>query len=356
MTVLAAAESTVAGARAGTADDGGAARWDREVAAAGGHLLQSWRWGEFKGRHGWGVERLRVEGSDGVGLAQILYRHRGPVAIGYLPRGPVLSSASPRLAERLFVEADEVSRRRRALSLIVEPNERLPFEGSYRRHGFVRGPGQIQPARSVIVPLLEDEALLDQMHQKTRYNIRLAQRRGVTAAQVAATPANVGTFYDLLADTAGRNEFGIHGAAYYADFLDCFGDDAALLFAWIEDRPVAALIVARFAELAIYMYGASSTKLRAHGAGFFLQFGAMRWARGRGCHRYDLWGIPVVEPTTTAIEAGSQVAGTRGEDWRGLYEFKVRFGGRIVGFPPSVERRYAPVLATIARRLTRLGG
>lgn len=333
-----------------------AASWDVEAASGHGHLLQSWRWGDFKARHGWEVARVRVTEGDAVGLAQILFRFRGPFSIAYLPRGPVLSADSSRLAGRLFEEVDAVCRRRRALSLIVEPDVRLPLRGSYRRHGFVRGPGHIQPARTVIVPLLDDQALLNQMHQKTRYNIRLAQRRGVTAGQVPATAGNLATFHDLLADTSVRNDFGIHPAAYYEDFLHLFDDDAALLFAWIEGRPVAGLIAARSGDLAIYMYGASSTKHRAHGAGFFLQFEAMRWAREQGCRRYDLWGIPVEDPATTAGDAGSRVAGTRGEDWRGLYEFKVRFGGRIVSFPPTLERRYAPLLATVARRAARLGG
>jgi len=330
--------------------------WDRDLLAAGGHLLQSWRWGEFKAKTGWRVERVRVGDGEGCALAQVLFRHRGPVSLGYIPRGPALDGAGPELATRLFAELDEVCRRHRALSLIVEPDQQLPFRGRYREHGFVRGPAPIQPARTVIVPLLDDQALLDQMHQKTRYNVRLAQRRGVTATIEPITQAAIATFYDLLLDTSDRNQFGIHQPAYYTDFLTTFGDDAALIFAWIEGRAVAGLIAAAFGDLAIYMYGASSTTHRAHGAGFALQFEAMRWARARGCRRYDLWGIPVQDPPTTKVDEGHRVAGTRGQDWRGLYEFKVRFGGRIVSFPPTLERRYSPLLAAVARRATRLGG
>lgn len=333
-----------------------AERWDGAALASGGHLLQSWRWGEFKQRHGWRVERVRAADGGGVAQAQVLFRHRGPLSVGYLPRGPMFSHPTAGSAQRLFAEVDAVCRGHRALSLIIEPNEPLPLKGRYRAHGFVRGPAQVQPARSVIVPLLDDGPLLDQMHQKTRYNIRLAQRRGVKAAKAPATAENVTVFYDLLRDTAGRNEFGIHSADYYEDFLSIFGGDAALMFAWIEGQPVAGLVAARFGELAVYMYGASSTKLRAHGAGFFLQFEAMRWARGVGCRRYDLWGIPEHDPASTEVDEGSRVAGTRGEDWRGLYEFKVRFGGQIVTFPASLERRYVPVIPALARRVTQLGG
>jgi len=268
----------------------------------------------------------------------------------------MLPSAEIGVGKRLFDEIDDVCRAHRAVSLIVEPDSPLPFQGRYTKAGFVRGPDHIQPARTVIVPLLEDEPLLAQMHQKTRYNIRLALRRGVTAVNAAPTVENLAIFYDMLRDTAGRNLFGIHSAAYYADFLNVFGEEAVLIFAINEGQPVAGVIAARFGRQAIYMYGASSTRWRAHGAGFLAQFEAMRWARTKGCATYDLWGIPLLDPPRTEVDAGDRVAGTVGEDWRGLYEFKVRFGGRIVTAPPTLERRYHPTLAMLARRTTRLGG
>jgi lipid II:glycine glycyltransferase (peptidoglycan interpeptide bridge formation enzyme) len=317
-------------------------------------LLQSWTWGEFKRRAGWTVERVRVERDGKIGLAQALIRSKGPVSIGYLPRGPLFSAREPELAAALFAEVDRVCRRHRALGLIVEPESPLPLHGHYRAHGFVRGPTPIQPVRTVKTPLLADEPLLMQMHQKTRYNIRLAQRRGVTVR--TARPDEVGVFYDMLRDTSGRNDFGIHAEAYYADFLNVAGDHAALLFSEIDGAPVAGLIVARFADEAIYMYGASSTQRRAHGAAFLLQFAAMRWARERGCRRYDLWGIPATDPETTQVAERDRLAPTRGEDWRGLYEFKVRFGGTIVRYPPPLERRYVPGLAALARRVYRPAG
>ncbi|MDP9363941.1 MAG: peptidoglycan bridge formation glycyltransferase FemA/FemB family protein [Chloroflexota bacterium] len=328
--------------------------WDGPLVAAGGHLLQSWRWGAFKALHGWEVERVRAETHAGTAQAQVLFRRRGPVSLGYLPRGPAFAADDPALAERLFAEVDRVGRRRRAINLIVEPDRPLPFVGRYRDAGFVRGGEHIQPGRTVKVPLLEDEALLNQMHQKTRYNVRLAKRRGVVAVRAEPDEAAVATFYGLLGDTAGRNEFGIHDRRYYDDFLRLFGPDAVLLFALIEEEPVAGVIAARFGDEAVYMYGGSSTTQRAHGAGFYLQFEAMRWAREQGCARYDLWGIPMRDPASTG-DGGDRVAGTKGSDWRGLYEFKVRFGGEIVSYPPALERRYWPVLAAAGRLIYRPG-
>jgi peptidoglycan pentaglycine glycine transferase (the first glycine) len=328
--------------------------WDEAVLENGGHMLQSWRWGELKVRFGWQVERIAAFADGGLAQAQVLFRHKAGVSIGYIPRGPVLPAGDPSGLARLWPAIDRIARRRRALTVILEPDELLPSE-LIRQIRLETGPSPIQPSRTVKIELADDDTLLKQMHQKTRYNVRLAQRRGVTARVASPTDSSVARFYELLQDTATRNDFGIHSLDYYREFLRLFEDDAALIFADIEGRPVAAIAIAAFGPEAIYMYGASSTKDRAHGAGFLIQFEAMRWARERGCLRYDLWGIPAQDPQSTKVDNGDRIAGTTGSDWRGLYEFKTRFGGSVVGYPEPLERRLHPVLTTIARRFYRVG-
>ncbi len=289
-------------------------------------------------------------------MAQVLFRHKGPVSIGYVPRGPVLAGDADRLWPALRHAIDGMARRRRAISVIFEPNQPLSLAGSFFDAGLVKGPEHIQPVRTVKVPLLDDEAMLQQMHQKTRYNVRLASRRGVEFRKLPLTQEHVAAFFGLMQDTSQRNEFGIHSIDYYADFLELFGDDALLMGAWSDAGKLAAMvIVARFGKEAIYMYGASSTKDRAHGAGFALQYEAMKWARDRGCTTYDLWGIPAQDPDVTRNDSSDKIAGTKGEDWRGLFRFKTGFGGEIVGYPPTMERRYVPVLPWLARRLNVVG-
>ncbi len=327
-----------------------AERWDEGVRALDGHLLQSWRWGTFKSQHGWEVERVQA-GNRSTAMAQILFQRRGPLSIGYIPRGPVFRAGDEDGVRTLFARIDWVCKARRALYLIVEPDHPLPFRGSFKASGFVKGPEHIQPNRTVKVPLLDDLDLLGQMHQKTRYSVRLADRRGVVIERTVPDPESVHAFYELLRDTSSRNEFGIHDENYYVDFLHNFGDDATLMFAIVDGVRAAGLIAARFGGEAIYMYGGSSTKHRAHGAAFRLQFEAMRWAREAGCVRYDLWGIPTDDPST-GDEKGARVAGTRGDDWRGLYKFKIGFGGDILSYPSTLERRYHPVAAFVARRLS----
>lgn len=329
--------------------------WDEAVLAQDGHLLQSWRWGAFKDAFGWQTERVAARGEKGVALAQVLFRHKAGVSIGYIPRGPVVGGDDAEGMRGLWGEIDRIARKRRALTIIVEPDQRIESD-LVQLSRLVGGPSPIQPSRTVKIELADDEALLKQMHQKTRYNVRLAQRRGVTSRICSFSPASLDVFYNLLLDTASRNEFEIHSADYYREFLGMFEGNAALIFAEIEGRPVAGIIVAAFGDEAIYMYGASSTKDRAHGAGFLIQYEAMRWAREQGCRRYDLWGIPAQDPRTTKVDDGDRIAGTTGSDWRGLYEFKTRFGGEVISYPEPLERRYHPLLAALASRFYSAGG
>lgn len=290
-------------------------------------------------------------------MAQVLYRSRFGVSVGYIPRGPVFSGDRDVLWPLLLEELGALARHSRAIMTIFEPNTSLHLSGSFRDAGVVAGPSRLQPGRTVKIPLSTDDAILKQMHQKTRYNVRLGQRRGVTVERHHADDAAIDAFYELMADTAERNEFGIHSRAYYADFLRIFGDDAVLLFSRLAGGELAAvLIAARFDKEAIYMYGASSTKHRADGAAFLLQFEAMRWAREMGCDTYDLWGIPEEDPDKVSSDQATASAGTRGDDWRGLHRFKTGFGGEIVSYPPTLERRHVPVLPWLARTLNVIKG
>ncbi len=326
--------------------------WDSALRENGGHMLQSWKWGEFKARHGWRPERIHIQSPAGEAFAQVLFRSRGPISIGYCPRGPLLVGDKNALWPELKKEIDRVARQRRAMSVILEPDQPM-FDGNPPSGlGMKPGPEHNQPARTVMVPLADDETILKQMHQKTRYSVRLANRRGVEIE--VKEPGDTGAiddFYTLLMDTAERNEFEVHSREYYEDFLDVFGEDARFVFARYEGNLCAVVIAASFGNTTTYMYGASSTKHRGHGAAFLLQFEAMKWGRDRGSERYDLWGIPKIDPDSVTSDDKSSIAGTKGDDWRGIYRFKTGFGGEIVDFPETAEIQYMPGLPWLARRL-----
>src|SRR4051812_35121429 len=119
--------------------------WNKTLQSVNGDLLQSWRWGEFKQRQGWTVERLCGTNRAGTWMTQILFRQAGPVSLAYAPRGPVMSGEHQAVFPEMTAAIDEACRRRRAISLIVEPSERFRLGGTMKQHGFVRWMLPIQP-------------------------------------------------------------------------------------------------------------------------------------------------------------------------------------------------------------------
>jgi lipid II:glycine glycyltransferase (peptidoglycan interpeptide bridge formation enzyme) len=322
-------------------------RWDDALTRLDGDLLQSWRWGAFKQRHGWDVERLHLDGPDGEAMAQLLFRRRGPFSLGYLPRGPLIVGGEM-TATRLLREIDDTCARHRAILLVVEPDRPLPPSWMNDPRAFTDGPESFQTSRTVKVPLVDDEELLSRMRKDTRYNILYAKRHGVEVESASADPAAIDIFYHLLQDTSGRNGFGIHERAYYHDFLRIFGDRAVLLMSRYKGVPTSALIAVRCGAEGRSMYAGSSSAHRRRGDTALLRFEAMRWARDHGCSRFDLGGIA---PDAPPVGEG----GNDGDSWRshlaGVHQFKVGFGGEIVAYPPTVERRYHPGLAWLIRRI-----
>lgn len=312
------------------------ARWDAALEEYGGTAMQSWRWGEFLQQLGQTVVRVRVDGLLGTGLAQVVFENLGHGTTARIPRGPVIAGEWLPVARELFDAVDELAERHGAVSLTVEPDAPLPPDAAYAALGFVAADQpHYAPARTVKVPVLDDRALLDQMRSRTRYKVRRGQRRGVRVTRHSSLDAAAMTaFYEMLQDTARRNEFEIEERSYYEAFMSVFGDEAALLLAHLGETPVAGVIVFRALREGVYMFGASSTEHRVPGATAYLNFESMRWARDQGCTRYDLWGIPAEDPTPTH----GQWQRSQGGDWQGLHHFKVGFGGDIVAYPPAWVR------------------
>jgi lipid II:glycine glycyltransferase (peptidoglycan interpeptide bridge formation enzyme) len=152
--------------------------WNEHLESIGGHLLQSWEWGEFKHLHGWKPVRIAVRDGDDVAMAQVLYRYQGPASIAYVPRGPAICGNAQRIWPLLLKQINAAAWQQRAITTLIEPDRPVGLSGTYRDYGLVHGPAHFQPVRTVKIPLDSDDAMLKQMHQKTRYSVRLAERRG----------------------------------------------------------------------------------------------------------------------------------------------------------------------------------
>ena len=295
------------------------------------HLLQTGEWGELKSGFGWEPVRI-VNGEEGV---QILFR-KLPLGftIGYIPR-PVISNQS--ISEQFWEEIDEMCRRHRAIFLKLEPDS-WNFEFTLYLPSFILSKHNIQPPRTMIINLSgNEEEILARMKQKTRYNIRLAMKKGVT---VRAWD-DVESFHKMMLVTGDRDRFGVHSLEYYRCAYELFHPTGMceLLVAEYEGRPLAALMVLARGRRAWYFYGASTDEERNRMPAYLLQWEAVKWAKARGCEEYDLWGVPDEDEAT--LEANFE---NRQDGLWGVYRFKRGFGGELKRVAQALDRVYNPLL------------
>ena len=305
------------------------ADWNQFLAAhPNAHLLQTGEWGELKSAFGWKPVRV-VSGKAGV---QILFR-RLPLgfSIGYIPK------ANP--DRSLWNEIDSACRRNRAIFLKLEPD-------AWEDSALPKGDGlgvrvsshNIQPPRTIIVDISgSEEDILARMKQKTRYNIRLAEKKGV----VVRGWDDLKSFHKMMLVTGGRDRFGVHSFEYYTQAYALMHPKqmCEILLAEYEGKQLAALFVARHGNRAYYLYGASTDEERNRMPTYLLQWEAMKWAKAHGCGAYDLWGVPDEDEAT--LEANFE---KRNDGLWGVYRFKRGFGGEIKRAVQAMDKVYNPFL------------
>jgi lipid II:glycine glycyltransferase (peptidoglycan interpeptide bridge formation enzyme) len=183
------------------------------------------------------------------------------------------------------------------------------------------------------------ETLLAEMKPKWRYNLRLAERKGVEVRR--EDEEGLPVFYALFRETGRRDGIAVHSFEYYRTlFSHCRaypggGQEVRLYVAGHEGEPLAAVITLFRGSDGVYLYGASSDRKRNLMAPYLLQWRAMEDARAAGCLRYDLFGIPP--------------DGDPGHPMAGLYRFKTGFGGRIIHRPGSWDYPCRPLAAGLFR-------
>jgi len=327
--------------------------WNSFIAASPrGHILQSSQWGQLKERFGWQVARVAIE-DQGQWLAgaQILFRPfpLGLQTIAYVPRGPIMDLANEEVTQTLLEALHHLCRQRRAIFLKIEPElaEDPTLAQRFSELGFHASPQTVQPRCTILLDLTPDpEDILAQMKSKTRYNIRLAARKGVTVRD--GTAKDLPGFYRLMQITGERDDFGIHSESYYEFAHQLFVSQglAKLFLATFEDKVLAGIMAFAFGQRAWYMYGASSDEHRSLMPNYLLQWEAIQWAKERGCLTYDMWGIPDEEEEVLEREFLKRSDGL----W-GVYRFKRGFGGQVVHYLGAYDYVYSPLLYWLYNRL-----
>jgi lipid II:glycine glycyltransferase (peptidoglycan interpeptide bridge formation enzyme) len=291
------------------------------------HLLQTGEWGELKSGFGW--EPIRIMGR-GRGV-QILFR-KLPLGftMGYIPKLAI--------TDHLWYEIDVVCKQHRAIFSKLEPDSwddaPLPQGESSLR----LSPHNIQPPRTIIIDIRQsEEEILGRMKQKTRYNIRLAEKKGVSVRAWN----DIETFHKMMLVTGDRDSFGIHSPEYYRRAYELFRPEGMceLLVAEYEGKPLAALMVFGRGRRAWYFYGASTDEERNRMPTYLLQWEAIKWAKMHGCQEYDLWGVP--DEDEKILEGNFE---KRHDGLWGVYRFKRGFGGELKRAAQAMDRVYNPLL------------
>ena len=295
------------------------------------HLLQTGEWGQLKSAFGWKSVHIIT---DNLGV-QILFR-KLPLGftVGYIPK----SLTNQFVSDQLWDEIDSACRQHRAIFLKLEPDlwndsPLLVGEDTVRV-----SPHNIQPPRTIAINIkTSEEEILVRMKQKTRYNIRLAEKKGVTVHAWG----DLESFHKMMLVTGVRDNFGVHSLEYYKRAYELLHPKqmGEILVAEYDGKSLAALFVACHGNRAYYLYGASTDEERNRMPTYLLQWEAIKWARARGCEEYDLWGVPDKDEAT--LEANFK---TRHDGLWGVYRFKRGFGGEIKRAVQAMDRIYNPLL------------
>ncbi|MEW6094029.1 MAG: peptidoglycan bridge formation glycyltransferase FemA/FemB family protein [Chloroflexota bacterium] len=351
------------------------------------HLLQTWEWSQVKAKFGWQAmpfvwtgnnppEGFKPSGGSepaggSVAAAAMILKRSIPVggfarrmSVLYIPKGPNLDWNDIPLRRRVLDDLQAFARRQGAIFVKLDPDVPLgtgvPGSEEAREEnggqaarsellqkGWIFSRDQIQFRNTVLIDLYPDEnELLARMKQKTRYNVRLAQKKGVTVRM--GTADDFPLLYRMYAETSVRDGFLIRGEDYYQTVWRTFsgGQPSAVsrqpysepLIAEVDKEPVAAVSVFYFAGQAVYLFGMSRDAHREKMPSYLLQWEAMRRAKALGCKTYNLWGAPNEFNESDGL-------------W-GVFRFKEGLGGyvlRTIGawdFTPSplLYRLYTEIL------------
>ena len=299
------------------------------------HPLQSWEWGEFREKMGVKVIRLgKYENNKFVETAQISF-HPIPYSsykIGYFPKGHI---PSPDMLDKLV----EIGRQFNCIFIKLEPN--VVKENFIRQLGgsnfkFLSSPHPLFTKYTFQLDInRNEEELLKNMHNKTRYNIRVAEKHEVTVTEDDSQEA-FEEYLRLTFETTRRQKFFAHDRRYHKLMWETLSksDIAHLFTATYQDKILVAWIVFLFNGVVYYPYGASSSEHRNVMASNLMMWEAIKWGKKNDAKLFDMWGALGPDPDPQ-------------DPWYGFHRFKEGYGAKLTEFVGSYDLVINPYLYTI---------
>jgi len=303
--------------------------------------MQCLEWGDVK-KPLWQPIPVAVRNGETIVAAALILKRRLPRVrhcIFYIPRGPVLDWTDAEAARQLMEAIRTEARTHRAILVKVDPAvpNSVEMDRTLRDLGFTPSPdaeggfGGTQP-RSVMkrsIAGTPDEVLAS-FHQKWRYNIRLAAKKGVVVRE--AQRADLPAIHELYRVTAQRDGFTGRPLAYFERLWDTLGakDLAKFFITELEGQPLAAAICFVLPPQCWYVYGASSNEHRNVMPNHAMQWAMMEWAKNRGCTVYDFRGVA----DETQVQTDDHLAG--------LNRFKAGFAAEVVSYVGEYDLVLSP--------------
>lgn len=311
-----------------------------------GHFLQSTLWPAVKPHWDWRGVLAKDETGAAVGALSILIRKMpGGFALMYAPRGPVCDIRDKAVMAELFDGAREVAKTCKGYLLQIDPdvlNADEQFKADMQSLGFAcEGDSLnfegIQP-RFVFRLDVEgktEEEIMAAFEQKTRYNVRLATKKGVTTrywnGDEEIPDEAITAFANIMETTGKRDKFLVRSKSYFANMLRSLGPHARLYLAYLDGTPISGTLATQYGDKTWYMYGASSNEHRNVMPNYLLQWEMIRWAVEGKSRIYDFRGVSGdLSPENPLY---------------GLYRFKKGFSGDFCEFCGQFTMVYRPLVA-----------
>jgi lipid II:glycine glycyltransferase (peptidoglycan interpeptide bridge formation enzyme) len=271
------------------------------------HPLQSWQWGVAREKMGTQIHRFGVFEDTALQTPYLMTLHPIPgtgFIIGYVPRSPLptpeVLTYTRKFAEKhncIFIKWEPDVAKSRS---VEEELTRISKSAQ-----LVRSAHPLFPDWTMTLDLTpSEEELMKAMKSKTRYNIRLASKKGVQVTE-RSNEEGFRTFSDLYFATTKRQQYHGHTPQYHATVWDTMKEGIAhILIASYQDTPLAAYELFLFKDRLFYPYGGSSTAHRNLMAPNLLMWEAIRFGKAQGATSFDMWGATHPDYTGSDPYAG----------------------------------------------------
>lgn len=309
------------------------------------HVMQSWEWGQFRQKLGTPITRYGIFENNKLVTAFTISFHKIPLTnffVGYLPKGPFPDST---LAKALA----QIATDRHCAFIKLEPNirvdENLQRTSKIDKHFRPSSKPLFTKYNFVLDLTPSEQTLLSNLNQKTRYNVRLAEKKGVTVTE-DNSPQAFKEFLKLYFDTTRRQGFFGHNEHYHQTVFQTMIDSkmAHLLIARYNDKPLSSWLLLEFQDTLYYPYGGSSVEHKDVMANNLIAWHAIRLGQKLKLKSFDMWGSlgPNPDPTDSYI---------------GFHRFKSGFGGKLVEYIGTfdlIQNQFLYALFTNIDKATKL--